>query len=395
MAALSKSESPAQAPIGELKIKIERAPLLKCLGRLQSIVEKRNTIPILSHIKLDANNGALTLSATDMDLAAVETIAATVEKAGAVTVPAHTFYDIVRKFPDNTTVTLAVEPEKGQVKIQAGNAKFSLSCLSAADFPVLAEGDLPFTFSLSPKETIALIDKARFAMSTEETRYYLNGVYLHVAPASDFSGKKGEEHLKAVATDGHRLARIEVALPAGATGMPGIIVPRKTVSELRKLMEDSSAQVSISLSESKIKFSAGGVTLVSKLIDGTFPDYERVIPVGNTKILEIDAKVLAQAIDRVSTISTEKTRGIKFTISNGNVNLQASSPENGTAQEDVPANFAADTIEIGFNSRYVMEVLAQLEGETAQFLLSDGASPALVRDPADVTALYVVMPMRI
>lgn len=395
MAALSKSESPAQAPIGELKIKIERAPLLKSLGRLQSIVEKRNTIPILSHIKLDANNGVLTLSATDMDLAAVETIAATVDKAGAVTVPAHTFYDIVRKFAEGTTVTLAVEPEKGQVKIQAGNAKFSLSCLSAADFPVLAEGDLPFSFSLSPKETIALIDKARFAMSTEETRYYLNGVYLHVAAASDFSGKKGEEHLKAVATDGHRLARIEVALPAGATGMPGIIVPRKTVSELRKLMEDANDQVSIALSESKIKFTAGGVTLVSKLIDGTFPDYERVIPVGNTKILEVDAKALAQAIDRVSTISTEKTRGIKFTISNGSVNLQASSPENGTAQEDVVANYAADTIEIGFNSRYVMEVLAQLEGDTAQFLLSDGASPALVRDPADVTALYVVMPMRI
>lgn len=395
MAALSKTEAPQASAISELKLKIERAPLLKSLARLQSIVEKRNTIAILSHIKLEASGNALTLSATDMDLAAVETIAAEVSKPGAVTVPAHTFYDIVRKFADNSTVTLAVEPEKGQVKIQAGNAKFSLSCLSAADFPVLAEGDLPFSFALSPKECIALIDKARFAMSTEETRYYLNGVYLHVAPASDFSGKKGEEHLKAVSTDGHRLARIEIALPAGASGMPGIIVPRKTVSELRKLMEDASGQVSIALSENKIRFTADNVTLVSKLIDGTFPDYERVIPTGNTKILEVDAKALIQAIDRVSTISTEKTRGIKFTLSSGNVNLQASSPENGTAQEDVPATYAADTIEIGFNSRYVMEMLSQLEGETAQFLLSDGASPALVRDPADVTALYVVMPMRI
>ena len=394
MVALSKAEAPTTS-IGEFKIKLERAPLLKSLARLQSIVEKRNTIPILSHIKLEATGNTLTLSATDMDLAAVEKIAATVEKKGAVTVPAHTFYDIVRKFTENATVTLDVDSAKGQVKITGGNAKFSLSCLSAADFPVLSEGELPHNFNLSPKECINLIDKARFAMSTEETRYYLNGVYLHVGVASEFSGIKGQESLKAVATDGHRLARIEVPLPAGAKGMPGVIVPRKAVSELRKLIEESAETVQISLSESKIRFVCGSVTLVSKLIDGTFPDYERVIPTANSKLLELPAKVLAQAIDRVSTISTEKTRGIKFSLNKGNITLAASSPENGSAQEEVPANYAADLIEIGFNSRYMLEVLGQFEGETAQMLLSDGASPALLRDPADATALYVVMPMRI
>ena len=394
MAALSKTEAPASA-IGEMKLKLERGPLLKSLARLQSIVEKRNTIPILSHIKLECAGSTLTMSATDMDLAAVEKISATVEKQGAVTVPAHTFYDIVRKFPENATVSLDVDANKGQVKIQGGNAKFSLSCLSASDFPVLSEGDMPFSFALSPKECVNLIDKARFAMSTEETRYYLNGVYLHVAPASEFSGIKGQDSLKAVATDGHRLARIEVALPAGAKGMPGVIVPRKAVSELRKLIEEAADTVQISLSESKIRFACGNVTLVSKLIDGTFPDYERVIPTANTKLLEIDAKTFSQAIDRVSTISTEKTRGIKITLGQGSVTLAASSPENGTATEEVPANYAAEAIEIGFNSRYLLEVLSQLEGDSAQILLSDGASPALVRDSADVTALYVVMPMRI
>lgn len=394
MVALSKAETPSAA-IGEFKIKLERAPLLKNLARLQSIVEKRNTIPILSHIKLEASGSELTLSATDMDLAAVEKIAATVEKKGAVTVPAHTFYDIVRKFSDNAVVTLDVDSAKGQVKIQGGNAKFSLSCLSAADFPVLSEGDLPHSFTLSPKECVNLIDKARFAMSTEETRYYLNGVYLHVGVASDFSGIKGQQSLKAVATDGHRLARIEVPLPAGAKGMPSVIVPRKAVSELRKLIEESAEQVQISLSESKIRFVSGSVTLVSKLIDGTFPDYERVIPTANSKLLEIGSKAFAQAIDRVSTISTEKTRGIKLTVNKGSISLAASSPENGTATEEVPANYSADVVEIGFNSRYLLEVLSQLEGDTAQVLLSDGASPALVRDPADATALYVVMPMRI
>ena len=394
MVALSKAEAPVTA-IGEFKIKLERAPLLKSLARLQSIVEKRNTIPILSHIKLEAAGSTLTLSATDMDLAAVEKISATVEKKGAVTVPAHTFYDIVRKFTENATVTLDVDSAKGQVKITGGNAKFSLSCLSAADFPVLSEGDMPHNFALSPKECVNLIDKARFAMSTEETRYYLNGVYLHVGVASEFSGIKGQQSLKAVATDGHRLARIEVPLPAGAKEMPGVIVPRKAVSELRKLIEESAETVQISLSESKIRFVCGNVTLVSKLIDGTFPDYERVIPTANSKLLELPVKVLSQAIDRVSTISTEKTRGIKFTLNKGNITLAASSPENGSAQEEVPANYAADLIEIGFNSRYMLEVLSQFEGDTAQMLLSDGASPALLRDPADATALYVVMPMRI
>jgi len=389
MPAKSSAASDNFVNFDSIQLTIDRAAFLRSLGRLQSIVEKRNTIPILSNIKIEAAGGNLNLTATDMDIAATEKVAAKITKEGAVTVPAHTLYDIVRKLPEGSEIELSLDAAKGnQLKVKSGNSKFQLSCLPAADFPTISEGQLTHNFSLSKSEFISLIKKTRFSISTEETRYYLNGVYLHISPGAE------NQSLRAVSTDGHRLARIEVPVPAGAAGMPGVIIPRKTVVEVKKIAEEGGETIQVSLSKTKIKFDSGNITLVSKLIDGTFPDYERVIPKENNKIMEVDSRLLTQAVDRVSTIATE-TRAIKFAMSGGKLTLSASSQDNGDATEEIPANYSSDAMDIGFNYRYVLEMMGELEGETAQFVFSDSTSPALVRDPADVTALYVIMPMRV
>lgn len=369
---------------------VERALLLKALSHVQSVVERRGTIAVISHIKLDAKSDSLTLTGTDMDIALMEKIAADVGTPGATTVPAHTFYDIVRKLPEGSQVEIAVRgADSGKVNIRAGSSKFSLSCLPVEDFPVMAEGELPYNFTLSAAECQAIVEKPSFAISTEETRYYLNGIYLHA------TGEGADKTLRAVATDGHRLARVEVSLPAGAAGMPGIIVPRKTIYELRKLLEGGGKDVQVALSETKIRLVCGDAVLVSKLIDGNFPDYERVIPAGNDKIMEVECKRFSQAVDRVSIISSEKSRAIKFQLESGKLTLSASSPEHGTATEEVEVTYSASPIEIGFNSRYLLDMMAQMEGDTVQFNFADSAAPALVRDQGDVSSLYVIMPMRV
>ena len=372
---------------GNMKLAIDRAVLLKALGHIQSVVEKRGTIPILSNVKLSAAEGKLSLTATDMDIAVVEIVEANVSAEGATTIPAHTFYEIIRKLPDGHEVQLS-SLDSGKVTIEAGQSSFSLSCLPVEDFPVMAEGDFSHSFSVTAAECAALVDKSRFAISTEETRYYLNGIYLHVAGETD-------QVLRAVATDGHRLARIEVALPAGAKGMPSVIIPRKTIAELKKLIESEVGEIGISVSDSKIRFVCGNAVLVSKLIDGTFPDYNRVIPSGNDKIMEVDGKAFTAAVDRVSVIASDKSRGVKLKVDHGKLTLSANSPENGTATEELDVAYGAEALEIGFNSRYLLEMMAQVEGDTVQFVLADSTSPALVRDSGDMGALYVIMPMRV
>jgi DNA polymerase-3 subunit beta len=372
-----------------MKLIIERAALLKSLGHVQSVVERRNTIPILSNVRIDASKGAVGLNATDMDIEIVETTTADVAKGGGTTAPAHTLYDIVRKLPDGAQVELASTADGGQISLNAGRSRFTLSCLPVEDFPAMAGGDFSHQFKLGAADLRSLIDRTRFAISTEETRYYLNGIYLH-ATTSD-----GVAVLRAVATDGHRLARVELPLPDGAAGMPGVIVPRKAVVEVRKLIEETEDEIAISLSDAKIRFGFDNVTLTSKLIDGTFPDYERVIPTGNDKVLEADRKVLFDAIDRVSAISSEKSRSIKMACEKGLVTLSASSPEAGNAIEEVEASYGSGHLEIGFNSRYLLEIMGQIEGDAARFTMADAASPTVIRDVADASAVYVLMPMRV
>lgn len=367
-----------------MKATIERATLLRGLSHVQSVVERRNTIPILSNVLIEASaEGSLRLMATDLDLQIDETVSAAVDQAGATTVPAHTLFDIARKLPEGAQVELTAA--EGKIKINAGRAKFELGTLPRDDFPVIAEGELPTVFELAAETLKQIIDKTRFAISTEETRYYLNGIFLHVA----------DDTLKAAATDGHRLARVTVARPDGAESMPDVIVPRKCVAELRKLLDEVDGSVGVSLSGSKIRFDLGAAILTSKLIDGTFPDYSRVIPTGNDKILKIDPKSFMEGVDRVSTIATEKTRAVKMALDRDRITLSVTSPDNGTAAEDVPGDYAAQPFEIGFNSRYLMDILGQVEGDLVEVHLADAAAPTLIRENDKSPALYVLMPMRV
>jgi DNA polymerase-3 subunit beta len=380
-----------------MKLTIERGALLKALGHVQSVVERRNTIPILSNVLLRADAGAgagiLALSATDMDLEIVERVPSRIEGAGRTTAPAHTLYDIVRKLREGAQIEIEASGERSAMVLRSGRSTFTLACLPPEDYPVMASGDLAYNFTLTAAELRSLVDRTRFAISTEETRYYLNGIYLHTTKNDEVPV------IRAVATDGHRLARVEMVMPEGAAGMPGIIVPRKTVIELRKLVDESEDEIQVSLSETKIRFATGEAALTSKLIDGTFPDYDRVIPSNNDKILEVKCKEFAEAVDRVSTISTEKSRAVKLAIvpgaNGGSLAVSATSPENGTAVEEIDATYLAEPIEIGFNSRYLLDITAQIDGEGAQFAMSDSASPTIVRDRADPSALYVLMPMRV
>ncbi len=372
-----------------MKLTIERAALLRSLAHVQSVVERRTTIPILSNVLLEGADGALRLTATDMDIAIVDRAEAEVAEAGAVTVAAHILYDIVRKLPEGSQVAFDSTSESDRLVLSAGRSRFTLQTLPKEDFPVMAEGDLTHSFEMPAADLRTLIDRTRFAISTEETRYYLNGIYLHMTE------NEGVAVLRAVATDGHRLARAEMPLPEGAAGMPGVIVPRKTVGELRKLLEEASEPVSVALSDTKIRFECEGAVLTSKLIDGTFPEYERVIPTGNDKVMEVACKALSAAVDRVATISTEKSRAVKLSLDSGNLTLSANSPESGTATEELEIGYDADPMQIGFNSRYLLDIAQQIEGEAAQFVLADGASPTIVRDATDASTLYVLMPMRV
>ncbi|MBK5912136.1 DNA polymerase III subunit beta [Rhodothalassium salexigens] len=371
-----------------MKLTIERSSLLKSLGHVHSVVERRNTIPILSNVLLDAGDGRLSLTATDLDLAIVEATEAHGIEPGATTVPAHTLYDIVRKLPDGAEVSLSLDDNQ-RLTIEAGRSSFKLACLPRDDFPSMTDGELPHNFALPAVELKRLIDKTRFAISTEETRYYLNGIYLHVAQGSD------GPVLRAVATDGHRLAQADTVVPDGAAEMPGVIVPRKTVGEIRKLIDEFEGDVAVALSDTKIRFGFGQAVVTSKLIDGTFPDYSRVIPKGNEKELSLDCRAFANAVDRVSTISTDKSRAVKLSLGDDSITLSVTSPENGTATEELAAAYQAEAMDIGFNSRYLLDILGQVEGDTVAARLASPDAPTVVTDEADQAALYVLMPMRV
>jgi DNA polymerase-3 subunit beta len=373
-----------------MKVVLERNALLKTLGHVQSVVERRNTIPILANVLIVAEKGSVSFVATDMDLEMRETVAAEVSKGGSKTAPAHTLYEIVRKLPDGAQVELTATEGGNQINLSAGRSNFKLGALPIEDFPQMTEGDLQHRFTLSSSDFKTLIDRTRFAMSVEETRYYLNGIYLHTTKT------KGDRSvLRAVATDGHRLARLEMPAPESATQIPGIILPRKAVGEIRKLLDEASGDVNIALSSSKAKVSVGNTVMTSKLIDGTFPDYERVIPTGNDKTLELDARSLAAAVDRVATIASEKSRAIKLALGKNLLTLSATSSDAGSAQEEIEVSYKGEPIEIGFNARYLMDILAQIEGDGARFQLADAASPTIVQDVSDTSALYVLMPMRV
>lgn len=372
-----------------MKFSIERGTLLKAVSKAQSVVERRNTIPILANVLIEAAESAVQFRATDLDIEVLDKANAQVEKAGATTVSAVTLHEIVRKLPDGALVTLTDDGMSGRLTVEAGRSNFSLATLPKEDFPVMASSEYTCNFSAKAPELRRLFDKSKFAISTEETRYYLNGVYMHV---SDVDGGRT---LRCVATDGHRLARIDAELPEGAADMPGVIVPRKTVGELRKLLEDDDSMIAVSVSETKVRFATPEITLTSKVIDGTFPDYTRVIPQGNTRKLEVDAAEFAQAVDRVATVSSERSRAVKLALDEDSLVLSVNAPDSGAAEEELAVAYGDERLEIGFNAKYLLEIASQVDRENAVFMFNSSGDPTLMREGNDTSAVYVVMPMRV
>ncbi|MEQ8291955.1 MAG: DNA polymerase III subunit beta [Roseovarius sp.] len=372
-----------------MKLSIERGTLLKAVSQAQSVVERRNTIPILANVLIEAEGDTVQFRATDLDIEVVDKAPAKVERAGATTVSAVTLHEIVRKLPDGALVTLTDDGASGRMSVEAGRSNFSLATLPREDFPVMASSEYSCNFSAAAPVLRRLFDKSKFAISTEETRYYLNGVYMHIADG------EGGQMLRCVATDGHRLARIDADLPEGAADMPGVIVPRKTVGELRKLLDDDEAKIAVSVSETKVRFATPDITLTSKVIDGTFPDYTRVIPTGNTRRLEVDASEFAQAVDRVATVSSERSRAVKLALDEDRLILSVNAPDSGNAEEELAVAYGDDHLEIGFNAKYLLEIASQVDRENAVFLFNSSGDPTLMREGNDTSAVYVVMPMRV
>jgi DNA polymerase III subunit beta len=367
-----------------MKIVINQAAFLKTISNLQNIVEKRNTIPILANFKLEAKDGVVEITATDLDILAKDKVAATVETAGAITVAAQKLCDIVRKLPAGKDVVFEVDSTASQILISSGASKFRISYLSADDYPNISEGNFDTTFTIDAKKIERLLSLAKFAMSREETRYYLNGVYFH----------KSENTLRAVSTDGHRLARIDEELPAGAENLTGVIIPRKAVEEVTKLLAAATGDVEISVSENKVKFVFGNIFFLSKVVDGTFPDYARAIPSGNSKNISASKSALVEIVDRVATISEDKTKSVRFSFSKNNLTLVAKGREADDGKDFCEIDYKGDDFEIGFNSNYTLDIFRQIKGDSIQVALEDSNSPALIRDTADSGVLYVLMPMR-
>ena len=371
-----------------MKISIEKNIIFKSLSHVQSIVEKKNTIPILSNILIEAKDNILTLSATDMDISINETINCNVIDPGSITVSAHTLYEIIRKIPEGNEIEFISNDGK-RFSVRSGNSKFSLACLPKEDFPIIETIQLKSELVIDAQVLLNLINKTKFAISNEETRYFLNGIYLH--------NKKIEnnDYLCLVATDGHRLAKIDFAYTNGLTDLPGVIIPKKTINELCKLLADCTSNIKINFDPNKVVFYINKIVLISKLIDGNFPNYEKVIPKNNNNILRIKRRDFCEAIDRVSTITNEKSPAIKFTLFDNLMNMTSIDAESGSATEDIETEYDGPKIEIGFNSKYILEMINQLDDEKIVLKFNDSTSPVIATQSTSPDLIYVLMPMRV
>jgi DNA polymerase-3 subunit beta len=374
-----------------LRFTVPRSALLGAIARTAAVIERKNTIPILSYVLIRLRGGVLEMVGTDMEIGMISRVSdVSIQREGTAVLPASTLLEVVKKLPDNAEVVIdQAKADASDLSLTAGRFGIKLNTLDPSDFPSMVDGKFSHTFGIAAETLRDALDRVSFAMSNEETRYYLNGIYIHATKSG------GVDVLRAVATDGHRLARLEMPLPDGAAKIPGVILPRKTVMEVRKLIDETAGAVQVSLSDTRVRFAFGDAVLVSKLIDGAFPDYERVIPSGNDKTMEVDRKLFAAAVDRVATISTEKSRAVKLAATKGLLSLTANSPDAGTASEEIEVSYQGPAIEIGFNARYLLDIAEQIEGENATFKMADAASPTVVADAADPSALYVLMPMRV
>ncbi len=375
-----------------MEFKINSTDLLKALSHIHGIVEVRHTLPILSNIILEAKDDKLILSSTNLDIYCSDKIKAEVIKSGEVSVSAVTFFEIIKRLPSGSEVLMIMEEGENEIRLTCGRSKFNLSTLKTDDFPIISDNDLSTNFVLSADELIRIIDKTKFAVSNEETRYYLNGIFLHKAERDSI------QFLRAVATDGHRLAQYDIPLPQGAEDITGVIIPKKTIFELRKVLDDANGDVSVSLNENKIKFSFNDLKVVSKVIDGTFPDYTKVIPQKNDKNFKTNNSDLKNAIDRVSAVAANeesKSKAIKFCIENNSLSLSVESQSKGSANEMIDVNYSGDKVDIGFNSKYIIDICNEVDGDEISISLSDSISPAIILDKTDENLFFVLMPMRI
>ena len=371
-----------------MKFQISKFKIFKCLSHLQGIVDKKNTLPILSNILIEAKNNSLILSSTDMDISIVEKLDCNILEDGSTTINSQMFYDIVRKLDENCEIE--VISNNGKIlTLRANGSRFSLSCLPKEDFPIIDQQNNGLRIKVNSKVLFKLIDKTRFAISNEETRYFLNGLYFNVFEQNN------KTNLTLVGTDGHRLAKFSHEIEQKIDNVTGVIIPKKTINELSKLLSDMDEDIEIIVSSNKIIFFISNLVFVSKLIDGTFPDYKRVIPKDNYNIVEINRSSLLSAVDRVSTIANDKSPVIKFKLLKNIINLNTINNDNSTATEDLNLNYKGDEIEIGFNSKYIMDIVNNLEDETITLNLKDGSAPITAQEKSNPNLIYVLMPMRV
>tara|TARA_B100000963_G_scaffold349391_1_gene358390 strand:+ start:505 stop:1620 length:1116 start_codon:yes stop_codon:yes gene_type:complete len=371
-----------------MKFKISRSNLFKTLSHLQGIVDKKNSLPILANILIEAENNKLILSSTDMDISIIEKINCNVLENGSTTINAQIFYDIVRKIDDNNEIEIISNNGK-LLTLRSNGSRFSLASLPKEDYPIIEKDNSGVDIIINSNILFKLIDKTKFAISNEETRYFLNGLYFNV------NNENNKNIVTLVGTDGHRLAKFSHKIEGQIDQVPGVIIPKKTIYELSKLLSEFDDDIKISISSNKIVFIIGAITFISKLIDGSFPDYKRVIPSDNNNILKINRDKLLSAVDRVSTIANEKTPVIKFKLLTNVLNLNTFNSENSTASEDLNVDYQGDEIEIGFNSKYIMDIVNNLEDENIAINLKDNASPVIAQENLNTDLVYVLMPMRV
>ncbi len=371
-----------------MKFKVLKSQIFKSISHLQGIVDKKNTLPVLSNILIEAKNNTLTLSSTDMDISIIDKFKCNVLEEGATTINSQILYDIVRKLNDDSEIELISNNGK-LLTLRSNGSRFSLACLPKEDFPIIDQTNDGKSIKINSKIIYKLIDKTKFAISNEETRYFLNGLYFNLHQSNE------NTILTLVGTDGHRLAKFSHEIKQKIDQVLGVIIPKKTINELSKLLSDIDEEIEIIISSTKIIFFVGELILISKLIDGTFPDYKRVIPDSNHNILEINRENLLAAVDRVSTISNEKSPVIKFKLLKNIINLNTANVENSTATEDINLNYQGDEFEIGFNSKYIMDIVNNLEDEVISINLKDGSSPIIAKEKSNSNLVYVLMPMRV
>jgi DNA polymerase-3 subunit beta len=365
-----------------MKLTAEREKLLGPLQAVIGVVERRQTMPVLANVLLGVRDGQLSITATDLEVELVASTDVTVLDGGDITVPGRKFLDILRALPEKVAVSLSVEGEK--IVIKAGRSRFSLSTLPAADFPIIDDINAQQTVKIPRKELLRLLEKTHFSMAQQDVRYYLNGMLLEIDGTM----------VRAVATDGHRLALCETAASAKSKTAQQVIVPRKGVLELQRILTDD-GEAEIAIGSNHVRAQIGGIRFTSKLIDGRFPEYSRVIPAAPATAIRADRDVLRQALQRTAILSNEKYRGIRVTVKKNVITIQAHNPEQEEAEEEIEVAYDGADLEVGFNVNYLLDALAAIDGQDVELGLTDSNSSCLIRSPGNSSARYVVMPMRL